>query len=122
MLSDTALPELAELEYDRTHLALQLKDISKATLPIRQGLKHIHKTSNLTDHAEVRLAIVVDQLEELFMRDYQDTDMRDFIRTLEVLARSGLVWVIATIRSDFFERIAELPELVQLSAGEDITC
>ena len=37
---------------------------------------------------------------------------------LEALAKSGLVWVVATMRSDFFDRLERLPALAALSAGE----
>ena len=37
---------------------------------------------------------------------------------LAALARSGLAWVVATMRSEFFARCAELPELAALKAGQ----
>jgi hypothetical protein len=40
------------------------------------------------------------------------------VAALATLARSGLVWVVATLRSDFFARLAELPDLVELKAGD----
>jgi hypothetical protein len=33
------------------------------------------------------------------------------------LARSGAVWVIATLRADFWHRAAEIPELIPLAEG-----
>ncbi|UCF90381.1 MAG: PD40 domain-containing protein, partial [Desulfobacterales bacterium] len=112
------LPELADLAYDTTRLASQLRDASNALLPIEQGLQAARKTAKLADHAEARLTIVVDQLEELFTIEYSDEDRQRFVDTLAALARSGRVWIIATIRSDFFDRLASLPELARLSEGE----
>jgi formylglycine-generating enzyme required for sulfatase activity len=40
------------------------------------------------------------------------------VTALEVSAKSGLVWVVATMRSDFFNRLEKLPALAALSAGE----
>src|SRR5260370_40283526 len=41
-----------------------------------------------------------------------------YVAALAALARSGLVWIIATMRSDFFDRIPTLSSLAALSAGE----
>jgi hypothetical protein len=40
------------------------------------------------------------------------------VTALEALAKSGFVWVVATMRSDFFDRLERLPALAALSAGE----
>ncbi|MBV8495984.1 MAG: hypothetical protein JO361_04280, partial [Gammaproteobacteria bacterium] len=44
-------------------------------------------------------------------------ERKRFAQLLAALVRSGLVWVIATMRSDFWHRAAETPELVQLADG-----
>src|SRR5205814_2137193 len=120
LLSPTALPELAELHYDRTGLGGLLREApNQAVLPLRQGLAHAAAAEKLTEHAEARLVLVIDQLEELFTRDGLTLVERTaFVAALEGLARSGLVWVVATMRSDFFDRLEELLTLAQLSAGE----
>jgi hypothetical protein len=107
MLSPTALPELAGLQYSPDQLGALLREApGQATLPIRQGLAEAGKAADLTDIAEARLVIVVDQLEELFTIDrLGDADRDAFVAALETLAKSGLVWVIATMRSDFFDRL-----------------
>src|SRR5262249_21736228 len=74
--------------------------------------------AKLTEHAEARLAIVVDQLEELFTAEAIGAERRDaFIRALEALARSGHAFVVATLRSDFQDRIESAPRLASLMAG-----
>ena len=120
LLQQTALPELASLEYDVQSLADVLRaGTSQATLPIRQGLAAAGKMARLTEHAEARLLLVVDQLEELFTRDsVTDADRETFVAALEALATSGLVWVVATLRSDFVDRLERLPRLLKLSMGE----
>lgn len=65
-----------------------------------------------------KLVLVVDQLEELFtIPAITDEGRRLFARLLGGLAHSGAVWVVATVRADFWHRIAELPELVALCEG-----
>jgi len=122
LLGSDALPELSNLNYDSTTLAEQLHGTSnQATLPIRQALDAAKgkPSEELTDRAEARLVLIIDQLEELFTIDTLTSEQRtSFVSTLETLARSGLVWVIATMRSDFFDRLEQLPKLAQLSFGE----
>lgn len=64
------------------------------------------------------LALVVDQLEEMFSDPrVSQADREIFVRAIDGLARSGRVWVVATLRSDFYSRCAELPQLVELKEG-----
>ena len=120
ILAPTALPELTSLQYDRAALMELLRDApSQAKLPIRQGLAAAGQAANLAKIGEARLLLVIDQLEELFTQDAVSQAQRDaFVAALEALAQSGLVWVIATIRSDFFDRLETLPRLLALSSGE----
>jgi formylglycine-generating enzyme required for sulfatase activity len=122
ILSAAALPELAGLHYSAEQLAALLREApSQAALPIRQGLSEAGKVAEppLTATAEARLVIVVDQFEELFTIDrLGQSDREAFVAALETLAKSGLVWVVATMRSDFFDRLATLPALLALSGGE----
>jgi formylglycine-generating enzyme required for sulfatase activity len=118
MLSPAALPELVALQYSADQLAALLREApGQAALPIRQGLVEASKAAGLTDIAEARLAIVVDQFEELFTIDGLGEAERDaFVAALATLAKSGLAWVVATMRSDFFDRIERMPALAALSA------
>ena len=64
-----------------------------------------------------RIAVVIDQMEELFTLDRVTPELRrKFGQVLATLARSGWVWVIGTLRSDFFARCAEMPQLMELKA------
>jgi tetratricopeptide (TPR) repeat protein len=65
-----------------------------------------------------RLALLVDQMEEIFTQDWvTDKDREHFIECLDKLARSGRVWVVSTFRSDLYPRCAKLPKLVELKEG-----
>ena len=62
---------------------------------------------------------MIDQLEELFtVATIASETRRAFVALLGGLARSGHVWVIATLRADFWPLAAEMPELVALAEGE----
>ncbi len=65
------------------------------------------------------VALVVDQLEEIFTMPAVNGEQRlAFIRVIESLARSGRIWIVATMRSDFYARCDELPPLVRLMERE----
>jgi hypothetical protein len=121
LFSATALPEMREapLEYSREGLRRILeKAPTEAVQPIRQGLSEAGRKAGLAAQGEARLILIVDQLEELFTSAVAPEMRERYVIALEALARSGLVWVIATLRSDFFDRVSSLPTLSALSAGE----
>ncbi len=65
-----------------------------------------------------RLILLVDQLEELFTDQHVTDAMREqFVGALEQLARSGLVWVLATVRSDYYAEFQSLGALVRMKDG-----
>jgi hypothetical protein len=117
-----AVPELARAPFDYTveSLAGLLREAPpQATAPLRQALGQAARAAGLAAAGEARLVIVVDQLEELFTREGLPPAEREaFVAALAALAQSGLVWVVATMRSDFFDRLERLPALASLSAGE----
>ncbi|MDT8450687.1 MAG: tetratricopeptide repeat protein [Wenzhouxiangellaceae bacterium] len=67
---------------------------------------------------ETRLALVIDQMEEIFTQGWITPEDRErFIDTVDVLARCGRVWIVATFRADMYPRCASLPKLVSLKEG-----
>ncbi|MGD0026288.1 MAG: AAA family ATPase, partial [Xanthobacteraceae bacterium] len=65
-----------------------------------------------------KLVLVIDQLEELFtIAAIGEEDRRIFVRLLAGLAHSGEVWIVATMRADFWHCAAEMRELVALCEG-----
>jgi class 3 adenylate cyclase len=119
-LSATALPELSGLRYTIERLtALLRKAPDQGALVIEQGLAEAGRAATLSDIAEARLVLVIDQLEELFtQREVTDRSRDEFVGTLAALVGTGLVWIIATLRSDFFDRLETLPSLARLADGE----
>lgn len=65
----------------------------------------------------VRIALLADQLEELFTSDLSPDTLGSFIGILIALANSGRVFVMATLRSDFYPRCLEHPDLIALMQG-----
>lgn len=49
-----------------------------------------------------RLLLVVDQLELLFREEPVAAEVEEFLQVLHALARGGRVWILATLRSDFY--------------------
>ena len=56
-------------------------------------------------------------MEELFTTEKEPASREVLVRLLAAFAGSGLVWVIATIRSDFFHRCGEVPGFSALKDG-----
>jgi WD40 repeat protein len=77
------------------------------------------EAGRLLDFESVKLVLVIDQLEELFTSaDIPAADKTLFARLLRALAHSGEVWIVATLRDDFWPQFAAVPELVELAGGQ----
>ena len=118
-----ALPDLLKgqaIEALGKHLELAAADPS---FPIVASLTAREQTArqqgSLLSFEQIRLILVIDQLEELFTLGEITPDQRKaFIRCLKGLMDSGRVFVIATMRSDYWHRAAEIPLLVALAEGQ----
>ena len=64
---------------------------------------------------KARLALVVDQLEELFTTGFSPEVRQNYISAIAGLVRSGRVFVLVTLRSDFYPRYQEFPDLIELA-------
>ena len=64
---------------------------------------------------KARLALVVDQLEELFTTGFSPEVRQNYISAIAGLVRSGRVFVLATLRSDFYPPYQEFPDLIELT-------
>ena len=67
------------------------------------------------DLPKARLALVIDQLEELFTSGFSLEVRQKYISAIAGLVRSGRVFILATLRSDFYPRYQEFPDLVELA-------
>jgi len=67
------------------------------------------------DLPKARLALLVDQLEELFTTGFSPKIRQKYIAALASLVRSGRVFVLVTLRSDFYPRYQEFRDLVEFA-------
>ena len=117
------LPEMLAPGQDAAMLAAHLRAAVDAPGFVFAGaLSHLTRAGRddgrLLPFEEAKLILVIDQLEELFTTSAIGVaDRHLFIRLIGNLARSGSVWVVATLRADFWHRAAEIPELVALAQG-----
>jgi len=117
------LGELISPEVTVTNLAAHLRGAStEPAMPFRLALAALGAEARLKGrmlaYETARLVLVVDQLEELFTDESITQDDRTrFTNLLAGLSRSGLVWIVATMRKDFWHRADETPQLVRLSEG-----
>jgi tetratricopeptide (TPR) repeat protein len=113
------LPELPEAGIDIATLAQQWRAApAQGALPVGVGLRAAERADRSSAAGAPRLILLVDQFEELFtLADLDVGERAGFVELLATLAGSGQVWVIATMRSDFYHRIDDLPGLRELTAG-----
>lgn len=123
LLRETSLPELAQTETPADELARLFRQTPEAAVTlIKMGLSQVaseaQRQQGTTKQPKAQLALVVDQMEEIFtLERVTSSERKNFIVALSALAHSGCVWVIATMRSDFYGRFVEVPELLHLKQG-----
>jgi hypothetical protein len=112
-----SLPELSGLGISSECLAAHLRD-APAQVPelLKLGLSRAHER-NADRPGEPRLIFVVDQFEELFALE-QPREQAGFVAALAALASCGFVWVIATMRSDFYGQLGNVPGFAELATAE----
>ncbi|MGJ8530054.1 nSTAND1 domain-containing NTPase [Maritalea sp.] len=73
----------------------------------------------LENPPKAKLVLLVDQLEELFTdTSIPQSEREGFLDALSALAASGRVYVVATLRSDFYQHAIEHPTFAQLKGSE----
>ena len=118
------LPELLAPGQTANELATYLRASSDApTFVLSTALGRVTETARaakrILPHESAKLILVIDQFEELFtLARITAEDRIAFVRLLQGLARSGVVWIIASMRADFWHRILDVPELVALAQGQ----
>jgi len=123
LLAEEALPQIEDLGFDANELAELLREApAQASGPIERALEATAESfaeeKGLPEPPAARCLLVLDQMEELFtLGDATDEERAAFVAALQALAESGQVWIVATMRSDFFPRCTELPALMDLKTG-----
>ncbi|MFT4826145.1 MAG: hypothetical protein ACI9J0_004088, partial [Cryomorphaceae bacterium] len=65
---------------------------------------------------ETRVLMFIDQFEELFTQDLEDSDRRLFAEVIRALVQEVGIWTICAMRSDSFPKVQALPAMVSLRA------
>jgi tetratricopeptide (TPR) repeat protein len=124
LLGTNAFPELVSAQTTPEWLAQEFRENPRGIrILLQSALDRVVEATQRELALErpplARFALLIDQMEELFTLEWIGAPARDaFIQVLAALARSGLVYIIGTLRSDFFSRCEELPELMVLKAGD----
>jgi WD40 repeat protein len=122
LVEPAALPELTADGTSAVRLAELLRKSPTGAYglvkgALSQAAASLRAAEGVKVQPEARLVLVVDQLEEIFTDRHITAEGRDALFVaLADLARSGKVWVIATLRSDFYHRCREIPGLAELKA------
>jgi WD40 repeat protein len=120
---EEGLPELIGHGQSLSGLAAHFRNAGSAPVyPIETALGLLtieaRRSGRMLEYENAKLVLVIDQLEELFNLEGVSTEMRcRFIDLMRGLASSGHVWILATMRKDFWHRADETPELVRLAEG-----
>jgi len=119
---------LAEIGADGTDLfkltALLQRDSEAIVLMVRAALTRVAAQEQLrrglVNQPLARLAIGLDQLEEIFTLSerFSAEQRMSFFKVIRALVEGGDAWVVATLRSDFFSRCEEIKDLVELKQGK----
>lgn len=112
LLAENALPELAD---EATPLEKLIADPPALTLAIKRALERATKKAREASpdpdpDGNVRLVVVCDQFEAIFDETVTAEERAAFCEALRTMILTGDVWVMATLRADFFSRCAVLPE------------
>jgi len=117
LLKEHALPSLDAEDAGPAELARVLRESPQAALSlIKMALAREAESAGGSPTS--RLALVIDQMEEMFTQEgILPKHRKAFVDVLDALARSGHVWIICTLRSDFYPRLSSLPKLGALKEG-----
>jgi WD40 repeat protein len=122
LLRKEGLPEIASDGTSAAQLASMLREkpdgvgmLIKGALS--QAAREVQLAEKLEKQPRALFVLAIDQLEELFTVERLASQREGFLRAVDCLARSGYVWVLATLRSDFYPRCEESPLLMQLKQG-----
>ena len=77
--------------------------------------KQVFPTLTEQKMPQIGLALLIDPVEELFTRPgTTEEQIEGFLNTLHTLTGSKLIFVLGSLRSDFYERCAKYPRLMEM--------
>jgi hypothetical protein len=101
----------------RELLLLDLRETGGLPAKRSEGVAVLEQKSLGRVKPKMHLALVVDQLEELFTSEVSLVLQRKYIAALVALANCEGVFIIATLRSGFCAHCQQFPELAELTAA-----
>jgi hypothetical protein len=116
-----ALPEIAQGDSQTpAELAAVLRhaDAAAAVKPVVNALSRVAAAERDRERygRDVRcdLVLLIDQLDELFAASVSEAECTAFIDLIAALVQTGRIWVVATLRADFYARMLDQPALKTL--------
>jgi hypothetical protein len=112
-----ALPELTKSSHNtpqRLATALAAGDAASVAWAIDAVAEQVKVKEGYDRAVRVDLLVLVDQLDELFSVDVDESARQSFARALAALVATGRVWLAATLRTDLYERFQLAPVLRDL--------
>ena len=112
-----ALPELAKSSHktpQRLATALAAGDAASVAWALEEIADEGKAKGGYDRAVRADLLLIVDQLDELFGADVAEAEREAFAKALSALVAMGRVWVVATLRTDLYERLQLTPGLLGL--------
>jgi AAA ATPase domain len=113
---DSAAARIAKVLDQLTRQELDQRQTEGLPARRSEGVEVVGQKSLGRAKPKMHLALVVDQLEELFTGGVSPGLQRQYISALGALADCDGVFVIVTLRSGFYADCQQFPELVELTA------
>jgi Novel STAND NTPase 1 len=122
LMRDEGLPEIGSDGMSVAQVAALMRENPESIgMLIKGALSQAARGVQLVEDLEKQprglFALAIDQLEELFTVTRLAGQRDRFLRAIDALARSGYVWVLATLRSDFYPRCEESAIVMELKKG-----
>src|SRR6266700_3500485 len=112
LLEPDGLPGLAE---EAQRMEALLRDPPALTMAVTRALERIRDQQNALNPVHdpqgvAHLVVVCDQFEEIFDESVSIAERAEFCEALRTMILTSQVWIIATLRADFYSRSSALPE------------
>jgi len=119
-----ALPEILGADRDIAVLSARVREqpenlATYVELGLEKAADQAKREQEWPRLPVMRLAMGLDQMEEIFTltQKFGDEDRQKFFRAVAGLVKSGRVFAVATLRSDFYAKCEGIPALMELQQG-----
>lgn len=112
-----AIPELAQSSHGTPQAlaaALGGGDAASVVWALDVVARTQQKAHGFERPVQCHLLLLIDQLDELFANDVSEEQRERFARALAALVATSRVWIVATLRTDLYERLQQVAALLAL--------